>query len=285
MAAIGLLLCIAIACGGDDEQADSEQDLAATIDAVVADASATKSLAESESMSATSEPANSPVPAATPIVVGTPGDASGTPPNVATSTPTGPPPLAALPVSNSASFLDDLSESEKTCVIAGVPPDRLSVLLDDPESATPDERSALVGCLDNDTQLRLFLTPVLSATGPLSAESSQCLRNSYSNTNVGALMLATIITPGSNADPEAALATAMVSSMLSLSCLNESEFRSAGPAMGAGSEDYESFQCVVDYVGGTQSMAQLMHTGGGFPAPLFEAAFACDVQLSGAPSG
>ena len=40
-----------------------------------------------------------------------------------------------------------------------------------PELATEAEREAFLGCLEHDARLRLLLTPVLNATGPLSVGS------------------------------------------------------------------------------------------------------------------
>ena len=159
----------------------------------------------------------------------------------------------------------------------------MTVLLNSPEWATDKERLALIGCLEDDAMLRLFLTPVLTATGPLSAESSECLRSGFADTDVGALMLATTGEPGANPNAEAAMAVAMVSFMVSLSCLNEAEFRTAGPTMGIAPEEYENFQCVLQEVGGPEKMGELMHPDSGFPAALFEAAFDCQVPISGTP--
>ena len=181
-----------------------------------------------------------------------------------------------------------MSETERTCLSEEVSPDQLTALASSPELVTPElvtdeERLALIGCLEDDTMLRLFLTPVLTATGPLSVESSACLRSGLADTDVGALMLATTGEPGANPNAEAAMAAAMVSSMVSLSCLNEAEFQTAGPTMGIDPEEYGKFQCVLQEVGGPEKMAELMQPDPGFPAALFEAAFDCQAQISGTP--
>ena len=284
LAAVALMCWFAIGCGGDEERADNEQNVEATIEAVVSEISATRAAARPL---ATATPAPTDTPRANPttIVVPTPTGASGAIRASQTNEAPMQDTLAPLPISDTESFLAGVSETERTCLSEAVSPDRLTVLLDSPESATGDERVALIGCLEHDTRLRLFLTPVLSATGPLSAESSACLRSSFVDTDVGALMLAATSEPGANADPEAAMATAMVSSMVSLGCLDEGEFRAAGPGMGVGPEEYENFQCVLSEVGGPERMAELMHTDVGVPAPLFEAAFACQAQVSGGPPG
>ena len=284
LAALALMSWFATGCGGDEERADNEQSVAATIDAVVAEVSATRD-AESTGASPTADATVSPTLPATPIFVPTLGLSAGTNSEPASSAPAGPEPLAPLPISDPQSLLAGVSEAERACLSENVPAERLADLMDSPESHTAEERQAVIGCLEEDTALRLFLTPVLSAAGTLSAESSECLRTGFAGTNVGALMSAAAGEPGANADPEAAAATAMVSFMVSLSCLNEDEFQMAGPALGVSPEDYDNFQCVLEHVGGPERMAQMLDSGPGFPAPLFDAAFACQVQVSGAPPG
>ena len=129
---------------------------------------------------------------------------------------------------------------------------QLTALANSPELVTDEERRALIGCLEDDTMLRLFLTPVLTATGPLSAESSACLRSGFADTDVGALMLDTTGEPGANPDAEATMAVVMVSFMVSLSCLNEAVFQTASPTMGIAPEEYENSQCVLQEVGGPE---------------------------------
>ena len=83
-------------------------------------------------------------------------------------------PLAPLAAENADALLADVSSSESMCLSDNIPSDRLAVLATTPELATEAEREAFIGCLEHDTRLRLLLTPVLNATGPLSVESSAC---------------------------------------------------------------------------------------------------------------
>ena len=75
-----------------------------------------------------------------------------------------------------------------------------------PELATEAEREAFLGCLEHNTGLRLLLTPVLNATGPLSVESSACMRSSYADTDLAALMSSVVGEPGAGPEAEAAMA-------------------------------------------------------------------------------
>ena len=194
-------------------------------------------------------------------------------------------PLAPLPIDDPNAFLADMSEAELACLSGAISPDRLAALLQNPELADEAERSALLGCLEHDTRLRLLLTPVLSATGPLSPESSACLRDSYADTDLQALM-SNVMSPSDPGTPgETAQVAGMVTFMVSLSCLSEEEFQVAAPAMGIAPGEYEGFQCVLERVGGQDAMTALLTPAAEFPAALFEAAMECQLQLGGPPPG
>ena len=291
LAALAFLCWYAIGCGGDDDEQTGEPSVEATIAAVVAEISATQ---EAEAQAAA--PTNTPRPAPTPTMV--PPTPTEAPTPTAPTAPTAPiaptpadsaeawsAPLTPLSVSDPGWFLASLSDQERVCVSQEVSGEQLATLAASPETATQEERQALIGCLEDETILRLFLTPVLTATGPLSDESSACLRTGFADTDLAAVLLAASGEPGANPDAEAAMALAMVSFMVSLSCLNEDEFLAAGPTMGISPEEYENFQCVLEAVGGPEEMAALMNPEAGFPAPLFAAAFDCEVQMAGPPTG
>jgi hypothetical protein len=274
-AALAFLCWLAIGCGGDDEQ-NGEPNVEATIAAVVAEISATQE-AEIQAPPPTNTPRPSPTVAPTPTAVPTPTPATGAETWTA--------PLTPLPISDPAWFLASVSDAERNCLAQEVSAEQFAALVSSPELATVEERQALIGCLGQDTRLRLFLTPVLTATGPLSAESSACLRSGFADADLGEVLLAATGEPGANPDAEAAMALAMVSFMVSLSCLNEEEFEAAGSIMGIAPEEYENFQCVLEAVGGPEKMAELMNPDAGFPQPLFEAAFGCQVTMAGPPPG
>jgi len=182
-------------------------------------------------------------------------------------------------------FLTGLSDAERQCVSTALPPERLAAALQAPESVDAAESSALLGCLEHDTALRLLLTPVLTATGPLSPDSSACLRRSYADTDLHALMA----DPPADAEPgspdEAEAVAVMVAFMVSLSCLTEDEFQAAAPAMGMAPEEYENFQCVLERVGGQDALTALLTPAAEFPVALFQAAAGCQLQMAGPPPG
>ena len=189
-------------------------------------------------------------------------------------------PLAPLAAENADALLADVSDSESMCLSDNIPSDRLAVLATTPELATEAEREAFIGCLEHDTRLRLLLTPVLNATGPLSVESSACMRKSYADTDLAALMSSVAADAGTGPEAEAAMAQGMVTFFVSLSCLNEEEFQTASVAMGLAPGERENFLCVLDQVGGQDALAALLIPSAEFPAELFQAAFGCQFQMA-----
>ena len=283
---LALFVCLAwsvIACGnGDDQRPEPDQDATIVAAAVKTTLEAIATAEAAEAPTATPAPAPSAAPIVSPTQAptqevgsaGTDGGDSG-------STE----PLAPLATKDAGAFLSDVSDSERMCLSDNIPSDRMAMLATTPELATEAEREAFLGCLEHNTGLRLLLTPVLNATGPLSVESSACMRSSYADTDLAALMSSVAADPGAGPEAEAAMAQGMVMFFVSLSCLNEEEFQTASVAMGLAPGERENFLCVLDQVGGQDALAALLIPSAEFPAELFQAAFGCQFQMGGPPPG
>ena len=289
IAALASLAWFSLGCG-DDEARTEEPDTDATIVAasVKTILAATAQARTNEAPTATPSPTDTPAPTPTPTVAATlpptqapapaAGDGGGTDGDGA---------LTPLPLDNVGALMGEISDAERSCLAASpaISPDRLAQLATSPESATPEERSAFLDCLEHETELRLLLTAVLTATDPLSVESSACLRDSYADVDVADLLDGPVSDPGNDVAAQQAMARTMVMFMVSLSCLNEDEFAMAGQAMGIAPGEYEGFQCVLEAAGGQEGLVVWLSPGAEFPAALFEAAFNCGLQLGGPPPG
>ena len=76
------------------------------------------------------------------------------------------------------------------CISENIDPDRLILFLTAPDLATDEEAASLIGCMEDETLLRFFLSAILQATGPLSAESSGCVRDVFADVDLAAPMTA-----------------------------------------------------------------------------------------------
>ena len=278
---LALLVCLAwsvIACGnGDDQRPEPNQDatiVAATVEAVL-NAIATAKAEEAPTTTPVPTPQPSPTPTAAPIVA----------PTQAPTQEVEGAGIDGLDATDADAFLFDVSDAERMCLSDNIPSDGIALLTTTPELATEAELEAFLGCLEHDARLRLLLTPALNATGPLSVESSACMRSSYAETDLAALMTSVTADPGIGLEAEAAMAQGMVTFFVSLSCLNEEEFQAVSVAMGLAPGERENFLCVLEQVGGQAALAALLIPSNEFPAELFQAAFGCQFQMGGPPPG
>ena len=165
---------------------------------------------------ATPEPTATPIPTATPEPTATlaptaTSEPAATPVPTSTAEPTAATQaqeqgaqavaLWPLPVTDPLAMASAFSESELTCLAGVTDVERLLQLFASPEKASPEERTKVLGCLQDETLLRYFLTVVVKASAPLSAESSGCIR-----TAVKALDLRTLIQSGTAGSEQAAMA-------------------------------------------------------------------------------
>lgn len=261
--------------------------LAATVAALLACSSPTPTPVPTDTPvpTPTPEPTWTPVPTPTPEPTATPTPAPTVAPTAAATeamdaeAETGG--IAPLNMQDPVAAMSELSESELTCLAGAGETDRLLQLFAAPELATPEEQVELIGCLEDETLLRIFLTGIISETGPLSAESSACIRGGMDGLDLRSVMLA-----GQAGNPQAAMVGSMSAMFLTMSCLNDEEFDAAGPALGMTRDDLEGFNCVMEQLGGPEGMAQILSAEdeSGFMA-LFGAAMGCDLQLEGAAPG
>ena len=129
-----------------------------------------------------------PVPTSTPAPTRTPAP---TPMPAPTTTPllteAAPKPAsgsgAILPLNleNPQAFLSELSAVEQSCLPENVDLQRLMEPEGGPDLVSPEEAAELFQCLEQETLLRLFLTGLIGQIGPLSGETSACVRSGFAD--------------------------------------------------------------------------------------------------------
>ena len=151
-------------------------------------------------------------------------------------------------------FVDSLSESERTCVAAGSGPDaiaRYSSLRTFLEygSVTPVEMIGLLRCLDDDSVTTLTIMGMSVGLGPLSEATNICISSGLTGID-----LRNVLT---GVDEGALMVHGMVSHVIVLSCLNDSEWQNADRVMTVDivPEDQERLNCIVEYFGGAHELA------------------------------
>ncbi len=198
---------------------------------------------------ATAMPANTPIPEATatptPIAERTPTERptdarEATPTRPPTSEPTPEPApggrLAPLHALDSGAALSELSDAELQCI-----------------DENPERQTRFFGCLNDETLARVFLAGFVPGPEPLSQESSDCVRAAFAVIDPRAVM-----TAGIEADPGRAMAGSMAAFSVTMACLNDEEWETAGPQVGMGPGEREGMQCLMEALGGPGQMAGAM---------------------------
>ena len=225
----------------------------------------------------TATPTSVPAPTATPRPTATPGPTEETP-----KLTLGSGALAPIGTNDPQAFMSELSAAEQSCLAGNVDPQQVMALLGGaPGLVSPEETTALIQCLEDETLLRLFLTGLIGQTEPLSAESSVCVRSGFANFDVRSVMLATPV----ESDAAAAMAGSMAGFLVTLSCLNDEEWQVVGPSVGMGTEDRDGLRCVLAELGGPEGLAAALQPGAGPPTAFFEASAACNLQMTQGESG
>ena len=225
-------------------------------------------------------PASTPIPApaSTPIPATTAATPETTPESVT---------LAPLDMNSPEAFMSQLSKGEQSCISETGDPRQVLMLMSGPGPGSPQDAQdvqnaqELVRCLGGETLLRLFITGLTGQTGPLSAETSTCVRRGFQDFDIAAVLLSSSMGPGGEG---AAMMGGMAGLVLTLSCLNEEEWRIASPRLGLGPDDRESLQCVTSQLGGPEGLAAAMQPrDGGPPTAYINAAAECGLQTAGPP--
>ena len=133
---------------------------------------------------------------------------------------------------------------------------RLMQIFAAPELASTEEQTEFIGCFEDETLLRLFLTGIIEGAGPLSVETSGCIR-----TGMEGVDLSTVMLSGAAGDEQAAMVGSMSAFILTLMCLNEDEWEGAAASLGSAPEERENLQCVLDELGGPEGFAKMLGAG------------------------
>ena len=215
-------------------------------------------------------PTETPSPTAMPVPTDAPSE---TTPESGMPGPTG--------MNDTGLLTSDLSDAELSCLSEIGDPQQLVTLMNSPDLASPQERDAMVGCLEHETLLKLFLNGFTDQTGPLSDDTSACVSAGFQNFDLRAMMLANQEGSGE----EAAMVQGMAGFLITLSCLNEEEWQAASPALDLPPEGREAMQCVMNMLAGPEGIAASLESKEGEP-PLafFSAAAECGIMM-GVPSG
>ena len=152
-------------------------------------------------------------------------------------------------------MLSELSDTELACI--GDNPEKVARFLAEPGSAPREEQAKLIGCLEDETVARIFLAGFVPGPGPLSQDTSDCVRAGFA-----VIDPRTVMTSGIEGDPRRAMAGSMTALSVTIACLNDEEWDAAASMMGMRPDEREGMQCLLDQMGGPGEMAEAMIAAG-----------------------
>ena len=202
----------------------------------------TESQAERPAAAPTATPANTPAPEPTPTTNGR---------------------IAPLQMQGSGAFRSSLSEAELACI-----------------GENPERQTRFVGCLEDETLARVFLAGFVPGPGPLSQNTSDCVRAAFEVIDPRAVM-----TAGIEGDPGRAMAGSMAALSVTVACLTDQEWEATAPMLGMSPDERAGMQCLMEALGGPGEMAAAMTAAqeGEF-AELASAGAECGLEM-GPPPG
>ena len=163
--------------------------------------------------------------------------------------------LAPLQALDTSALLSELSDTELACI--GDNPEKVARSLAGPGSASREEQAEFIGCLEDETVARIFLAGFAPGPGPLSQESSDCVRAAFDVIDPKAVM-----TAGIDGDPARAMAGGMTGLFVTMACLNDEEWEASAPQVGMGPDERVGMQCLLAQLGGPGQMAEAMIAAG-----------------------
>ena len=208
-------------------------------------------------------PANTPAPEATSEPTPAPRDE---PPNKV---------ITPLMMDDPETLASELSESETACLAGTADAERLGRILYGTEESTPEELNAILGCLQDETLLRLLLSEFVQDPAPLSMETSACIRTGFERIDLRGAMLAIVL--GNEQDK-----MMFASIFVTIACLNDEEWETAATALGVDLGTRAAMMCLLEEMGGTAGLTAALEPGAeeSFTA-LILAVTDCDLEMEG----
>ena len=200
----------------------------------------------------------------------------------ATSEPETLPPgdvITPLDLSDSKAALSRLSKPEISCLEQAAGPGRLHQILRDVRVPVPEEEAWIVACLGDETLTGVFLAMLLGDSGPLSQETSACLRTDFEWVDLREFMTEGI--RGREQDDRAG-AIFLSGYFTAIACLNQEEWDATATVLGLNPGDQESIQCFLEAVGGPETLtATLEGTDEAGSVSLYPAMMGCGLDFEG----
>ena len=185
--------------------------------------------------------------------------------------------ITPLMMDDPETLASELSESETACLAGTADAERLGRILYGTEESTPEELNAILGCLQDETLLRLLLSEFVQDPAPLSMETSACIRTGFEKIDLRGAMLAIVL--GNEQDK-----MMFASIFVTIACLNDEEWETAATVLGVDLGTRAAMMCLLEEIGGTEGMTAALEAGDeGSLTALILAVPGCELEAESAP--
>ena len=186
--------------------------------------------------------------------------------------------IAPLKVDDPQAFLSELSPGERSCLDDNdIGHEEIGQITRLTPGGSPDATAVIIGCLQDETVLRLFLTSLVGLTEPFSPETSSCIEEGLAPLDLRRLL----VPSGTEDDPTNSLALGMIALNASVVCMNDDEWSTYAPRLGMQPEDRETTTCLFEELGGPAKLVEAMQAANLGEAEGFVSALeACGVETS-----
>ena len=223
----------------------------------------------------TPAPASTPRPTATPVPTATPTPAP-TEPSYAPGDEPGQGAITPLMLDDPQTVASEISDSELACLGGTSDIGRLSRIFSGIDESTPQELTQILGCLQDEIILRMFLGGVIRDPAPLSLETGACIRDALEGIDLRSAMLAATLRNGQNDMIVAGI-------FLTIACLNDEEWETAATVANVDPDTKEALLCRLEReIGGTEGMTAVLEAGDeGKLTALLEEMTGCELEMEG----
>ena len=185
--------------------------------------------------------------------------------------------ITPLMLDDAETFASEVSDSELVCMAGTASPERLNRIFGGQDDPTQEEWTEILGCLGDETQLRMFVGAFVEDPGPLSMEASECIRTAFKGINLRSVMLAA--TQDNELDD-----TLLSGVFVTIACLHHEEWETAVKALDLDPSERQITVCLMGDMGRTRGLtAALEAKAEGSNLTVLAQATGCGLEKEGGP--
>ena len=185
--------------------------------------------------------------------------------------------ITPLMLDDPQTVTSEISDSELACLGGTSDIGRLSRIFSGIDESTPQELTQILGCLQDEIILRMFLGGVIRDPAPLSLETGACIRDALEGIDLRSAMLAATLGNEQND-------MIVVGVFVTIACLNDEEWETAATVANVDPDTKEALLCLLEEIGGIEGMTAALEAGDeGKLTALLDETTGCELEMEGGP--